>query len=144
MKLHLSVAILALQLTFAASIAFGQPAGILDATIGTGGIVEPNVGSGNTFSYTDAALAPGREIIVSGEVIAGGVAYTAGIIRYLPTSVQDPSFGTNGVVVLPPPANYFLGTSATLAVEVQPNGEILTLFFAFNNTSTEIETLLPV
>jgi len=29
-----------------------------------------------------------------------------------------------------------------MAVAVQPNGEILTVFFAFNNTSTELETLL--
>jgi len=30
----------------------------------------------------------------------------------------------------------------TLAVAVQPNGEILTVFFAFNNTSTALENLL--
>jgi uncharacterized delta-60 repeat protein len=131
-----------LLLLLAASQAFGAAAGILDTTFGTGGIVQPNVGSGNTFRYTDAAVAPNGDIVVSGEVVAGGVAFTAGMIRYLPTGVQDPSFGSNGVVVLPPPASYFLGTSATLAVAVQPNGEILTLFFAFNNTSTEIETLL--
>jgi uncharacterized delta-60 repeat protein len=141
MKLRHSLVVLALQLTLGASHGFGQ-AGTLDPTFGNGGIVQPNVGAGNTFSYTDAAIAPNGDIVVSGSVNENGIGIFAAIIRYLPSGVQDPSFGTNGVVILPPPASYFLGTSATMSVAVQPNGEILTLFFAFNNTSTELENLL--
>ena len=128
-------------LLLAASQAFGA-AGTLDPTFGNGGVVRPNVGSGNTFSFSDAAVAPNGDIVVSGTVNEPGIGYFAAIVRYLPNGTQDPSFGTNGVVILPPPASYFLGSSLTMAVAVQPNGEILTLFFAFNNTSTALENLL--
>jgi uncharacterized delta-60 repeat protein len=87
-------------------------------------------------------VAPDGDIVVSGTVVESGVVFLAAIVRYLPDGTQDPSFGTNGVVILPPPASYFLGTSLTMGVAVQPNGEILTLFFAFNNTSTMLETQL--
>jgi uncharacterized delta-60 repeat protein len=124
-----------------ASHAFAA-AGVLDPTFGNGGVVQPNFGSGNTFSFSDAAIAPNGDIVVSGTVNEPGIGNFAAIARFLPNGTQDPSFGTNGIVILPPPSNYFLGSSLTLAMAVQPNGEILTLFFAFNNTSTLSENLL--
>jgi len=121
MKIRYSLAVLALYLTLAVSYGFGL-AGMLDPTFGNGGVVQPNVGAGNTFSYSDAAIAPNGDIVVSGTVTENGVGTFAAIIRYLPSGVQDASFGTNGVVTLPPPASYFLGTSLTMSVAVQPNG----------------------
>jgi uncharacterized delta-60 repeat protein len=131
----------ALHLGLAAVHAFAA-AGALDPTFGTGGVVQPNFGTGNTFSFSDAALAPDGDIVLSGTVDEPGVGVFAAIARFLPNGAQDPSFGANGIVILPPPSTYFLGSSLTLAVAVQSNGEILTVFFAFNNTSTALETLL--
>jgi uncharacterized delta-60 repeat protein len=141
MKISNISVILALELALAAGHAFGA-AGVLDPTFGSGGVVQPNFGSGNTFSFSDAALAPNGDIVISGTVNEPGIGVFAAIARFLPNGAQDPSFGTNGVVILPPPSSYFLGSSLTLAVAVQPNGDILTVFFAFNNTSTALENLL--
>jgi hypothetical protein len=52
------------------------------------------------------------------------------------------SIATNGIVIVLPPPSYFLGSSLTLAVALQPNREILRVFFTFNNTSTKLENLL--
>jgi uncharacterized delta-60 repeat protein len=141
MKTRYILASLAVDLILAATNVFGA-AGTLDPAFGSGGVVRPNFGSGNTFSFSDAALAPNGDIVVSGTIDEPGVGVFAAIARFLPNGAQDPSFGANGIVILPPPSNYFLGSSLTLAVAVQPNGEILTVFFAFNNTSTALETLL--
>jgi uncharacterized delta-60 repeat protein len=141
MKIRYVFVTLALNLALAAGHAYAAT-GALDAAFGSGGIVQPNFGSGNTFSFSDAALAPNGDIVLSGTVNESGVGVFAAIARFLPNGAQDPSFGTNGIVILPPPPSYFLGSSLTLAVAVQPNGEILTVFFAFNNTSTMLENLL--
>jgi uncharacterized delta-60 repeat protein len=141
MKTRYILLTLAVDLMLAASHVFAA-AGALDPTFGNGGVVQPNFGNGNTFSFSDAALAPDGDIVMSGTVNEPGVGVFAAIARFLPNGAQDPSFGTNGIVILPPPSSYFLGSSLTLAVAVQPNGEILTVFFAFNNTSTALETLL--
>jgi uncharacterized delta-60 repeat protein len=141
MKTRYILLTLALDLVLAASHALGA-AGALDPTFGSGGVVQPNFGSGNTFSFSDAALAPNGDIVLSGTINEPGVGVFATIARFLPNGAQDPSFGTNGIVILPPPPSYFLGSSLTLAVAVQTNGEILTVFFAFNNTSTMLENLL--
>jgi len=137
---NLSV-ILALDLVLVAGRAFAA-AGALDPSFGSGGLVQPNFGSGNTFSFSDAALAPNGDIVVSGSVNEPGIGVFAAIARFLPNGSQDSSFGADGIVILPPPPSYFLGSSLTLAVAVQPNGEVLTVFFAFNNTSTMLENLL--
>jgi len=141
MKIRYVFVTLALYSTLANSPVFAA-AGALDPTFGAGGVAQPNFGSRNTFSFSDAALAPNGDIVVSGTVNVPGVGVFAAIARFLPNGAQDPSFGTNGIVVLPPPSSYFLGSSLTLAVAVQSNGEILTVFFAFNNTSTASENLL--
>jgi uncharacterized delta-60 repeat protein len=117
-------------------------AGGLDPAFGIGGVVQPNFGSGNTFSFADAAIAPNGDIVVAGTLDQPGIGDFAAIARFLPSGAQDPSFGTNGIVILPPPTSFFLGSSFPLAVAVQANGEILTVFYAFNNTSTSSENLL--
>lgn len=108
-------------------------AGHLDPAFGTNGVVE------NTLltSFGEAAIAPNGDIVVAGTT--GGIAT---LVRYLPSGVPDPTFGTNGVVSLPPPASFFLGESFTLAMAIQPNGEILVTYYAFNNTGTDSESLL--
>lgn len=112
---------IALHFVLAVIHAFAA-AGTLDPTFGTGGVVQPNFGSGNTFSFSDATLAPDGDIVLSGTVDEPGIGFFAAIARFLPNGAQDPSFGTNGVVILQPPPTYFLGSSLTLAVAVQSKG----------------------
>jgi uncharacterized delta-60 repeat protein len=135
MKIRDLLVTLTAGLAFAGSHVFAA-AGALDPTFGNSGVVQSIFGSAN-FRLSDAAIAPNGDIVISGQV--GGAAT---IVRYLPNGTPDPSFGMNGIVTLPAPPSYFLGTSLTLAMAVQPNGQILTVFFAFNNTSTALENLL--
>ncbi len=136
MKCKLPVTLL-LLLALAASHAFAK-AGALDPSFGSAGIVQGN----SEFIFSDATLAPNGDILVTGSLNEPGVGRFATIARYLPTGAPDSTFGTAGAVTLLPPGNYFLGYSFTLALAVQPNGEVLTVFFASNNEGTESETLL--
>lgn len=113
--------------------AFAQ-AGHLDPSFGSGGVVTNNA---PFTEFAGAALAPNGDIIV-----AGATSEVATILRFLPNGTPDPSFGTSGVVSLPAPSSFFLGESFPLSLAVQSNGEILITYYAFNNTSTESESLL--
>jgi uncharacterized delta-60 repeat protein len=113
--------------------AFAQ-AGHLDPNFGTGGVVTNNA---PFTQLAGAAIAPNGDIVVAGAT--GGVAT---FLRFLPTGAPDPSFGTDGVVSLPAPSSFFLGESFPLAIAIQSNGEILATYYAFNNTSTESESVL--
>jgi uncharacterized delta-60 repeat protein len=116
--------------------------GSLDPTFGNGGIVQPNLGGAASFSFSGVALAPNGDIVVAGSIRTASSVIEAAIACYLSNGSPDPSFGVNGIVTLPAPANFFLGSSLILAMTVQPNGQILAEYFAFNNTSTALETLL--
>jgi len=131
------LAVLLFSITLLSSNAWGA-SGALDPTFGNAGVVQGN----SDFIFADAALAPNGDILVTGSDNDPGVGRFATVARYLPNGTPDASFGTDGVVTLPPPSSFFLGTSFTMALAVQPNGKILLVFFAFNNTSTETETLL--
>jgi len=119
-------------------------AGSLDPTFGNGGIVETNFGpNNNNFTFSDAALAPDGDIVVAGSVAGlAGQQSTAVIVRYLPNGALDSSFGSDGIVTLPAPASFFLGNSFILSIAVQPNGQILAIFGAANNSGTESEIAL--
>src|SRR5271165_4439921 len=93
--------VLAFCLIVDCSPAFAQ-AGSLDPTFGNGGIAVTNFGSNtNNFSFFDAALAPNGDIVVAGTIQNfSGQEAPCVIVRYLPTGVLDPSFGTNGIVTL--------------------------------------------
>jgi len=141
-KLILSI-LLSLSLLAACTSAFAA-AGSLDPTFGTGGIVDTDFGpNNNNFSFSDAALAPNGDIVVAGSVsFLDGQQEEGVILRYLPTGALDTSFANKGILALPAPASYFLGSSYTGSLTVQSTGKILALFGATNNTGTEFETVL--
>ena len=132
MKRVLLLGILFATLAATTAPVFAQ-AGHLDPAFGSGGIVS----STPLSLFEGAALAPNGDIVV-----AGANGSTAVIARYLPSGAPDPSFGTNGVLSLPAPSSFFLGESFVLAMAVQSDGKILAAFYAFNNTSTESESVL--
>jgi uncharacterized delta-60 repeat protein len=115
-------------------------AGHLDPSFGSGGVVL----STPISSFTGAAIAPNGDIVVAGSASTptGPASSVATFVRYLPTGVPDPTFGSDGVVSLPPPSNFFLGESFPLAMAIQNDGKILMTYYAFNNTSTLSEALL--
>jgi len=114
-------------------------AGSLDPSFGTDGLVNSPLSN-----FTAAVIAPNGDIVVAGDIDAPSSTITASlaIVRYLPNGTPDPSFGTNGTVLLPPPSSFFLGESFALGIAVQSNEDILATFYAFNNTSTESESEL--
>lgn len=118
---------------FAGAISGFAQAGTLDPAFGSNGVVD----NSPLTQFSAAAVAPNGDIVV-----AGTIGTTAAIVRYLPNGTPDPSFGTNGTLMLPPPASFFLGESFMLGIAVQSNEEILATFYAFNNTSTESESVL--
>jgi uncharacterized delta-60 repeat protein len=115
-------------------------AGSLDPTFGADGVVQNSPLS----NFSAAAIAPNGDIVVAGTISAPSATITASaaIVRYLPNGTPDPSFGTNGTVMLPPPSSFFLGESFTIGIAIQSNEEILANFYAFNNTSSEGESQL--
>lgn len=124
-------------------------AGSLDPAFGHAGIVETNFGPlndsfvTNDFSFSDAALAPSGDILVAGSVTGlDGQQETAVIVRYLPSGAEDASFASGGVLTLPAPASFNLGSSFTLSVTVQADNKILSLFVATDNAGTQSEILL--
>jgi uncharacterized delta-60 repeat protein len=132
-------AVVSLFLSSSTLPGFAQ-AGSLDPTFGTNGVVLNSPLS----NFSSATVAPNGDIVVAGTISAPSATITASaaIVRYLPNGTPDPSFGTDGVVVLPPPSSFFLGESFTLGIAVQSNEDILATFYAFNNTSTESESEL--
>jgi uncharacterized delta-60 repeat protein len=137
-KVFLS-AVVSLSLLSRAVPGFAE-AGSLDPAFGTGGLVQNSPLS----NFSSAVVAPNGDIVVAGTIFAPteNITASAAIIRYLPNGTPDPSFGTNGIVMLPPPASFFLGESFTIGLAIQSNEEILANFYAFNNTSTESESEL--
>ena len=139
MRKFLASAVISLFLLAGAIPAFAQ-AGSLDPAFGTNGVVN----SSPLSNFTAAAVAPNGDIVVAGDIDAPSSTVTAAaaFVRYLPNGTPDPSFGTNGLVLLPPPSSFFLGESFTLGFAIQSNGDIVATFYAFNNTSTESESQL--
>ncbi len=132
-------AVMSLCLMAACSPAFAQ-AGTLDPTFGKHGIAQTNFGSGNAFAFSEAALAPNGDIVVSGDLISSGE--LGAVVRYLPSGAIDSSFGNNGVLTLPPPSQFLSGTSFTAGVTIQTDGKMLVLFGAFNRSGTASEFVL--
>ncbi len=143
MKKFIALVVFSLSLLGTCISAFAA-AGSLDPTFGNGGIVETNFGpNNNNFTFSDAALAPNGDIIVAGSVAGlAGQQSAAVIVRYLPNGALDSSFGTDGMVTLPAPASFFLGISFIESIAVQPNGQILAIFGAANDSGTESEIAL--
>ncbi len=80
------------------------PSGALDSSFGTGGVVRTEPGDLANWAMSVALLPDGR-------IVAGGFATYLSppdrfvLVQYLPNGAYDTSFGTNGVVVTPGPAD---------------------------------------
>jgi uncharacterized delta-60 repeat protein len=108
----LSIGVVALVLAGLAGPAYGQAAGSLDPTFGTGGKVLTDLGDNSAGAQiqavvSDAALQSNGDIVVSGNF---------GLVRYLSNGKLDTSFGTNGLATT---------TGSAVGLAIEPNGDYL-------------------
>ena len=96
-------------------------AGDLDPSFGAGGIVITTLTSGEDRAQA-AALQPDGKIVAVGGYFPTSNTSDFAVVRYLPSGLLDPSFGTGGFVHTDIP---FSGEAAS--VVIQPDGKIVAL-----------------
>ncbi len=111
--------------------------GSLDTSFGTGGIVVTDFGTTTTNHQNYACLLqPDNKILVAGYTNAfGGANVDFALVRYLSNGTQDPSFGRNGITVVPirgADANEDYINHANAAV-LQPDDKVIALGFSNKN-----------
>jgi uncharacterized delta-60 repeat protein len=92
--------------------------GDLDTSFGGDGKVTTNFGDSSQASAV--AIQPNGKIVVAGEVWVQGVRYI-GLVRYLPDSTLDRTFGDLGRVL----TGFSHGVNAISALVLQPDGKII-------------------
>ncbi|MBK7472214.1 MAG: hypothetical protein IPI73_18005 [Betaproteobacteria bacterium] len=108
--------------------ALAQAAPVLDTTFGTNGSVRIGVPSGNEdTAYTSVMQADGK-VVVAGTSI--GRQANAFITRFETGGAADTAFGTNGAVLLSPPASYSWMTPIQL--ETHADGSLLVVGILYN------------
>jgi uncharacterized delta-60 repeat protein len=109
--------IMSLGLIFANKSA-NAAAGNLDTTFGRGGVtVTPLAASGSAVIPFSVQLQSDGKILVLADVLGGGTD-TSNVLRYTSNGVLDPTFGSNGIAVLP-------ATLGQSSLALQPNGQIV-------------------
>jgi uncharacterized delta-60 repeat protein len=96
--------------------------GSLDATFGTGGIVNTVIGDPTSADEAHAVVISGDgKIVVAGAADSDpyGSADVA-VVRYLPTGQTDPTFGAGGIVITPGALD-----ERANALALQPDGKIV-------------------
>jgi uncharacterized delta-60 repeat protein len=103
------------------AVARYDPAGVLDPTFGDGdGLVTTNIEGEADFGHAVTLQSDGY-ILVAGRVSDdGGSGEDFGVVRYDPSGVPDPSFGTSGVAIAD-----FGSESIANGLVVQPDGKIV-------------------
>lgn len=123
------------------------PAGAMDATFGTGGVVlaqfgHDGPGTHADTSLSDLALAPDGRIVTAGAANDAADRHGVLVTRYLPNGTLDPAFGSGGVFT-----HQFADGAATTAqsqaqaVAVTPSGAIVLAGLA-DDASAHLRSLL--
>ena len=97
------------------------PAGALDATFGTGGVVLTDF-DGDRDDARGVLIQPDGKIVVAGSR-AGAQNGELLLVRFLANGTLDAAFGTSGSVSTPGPGATTLGAKALV---IQPDGRLLT------------------
>lgn len=105
-----------------------NPAGTLDGTFGTDGIVVTPTGPQDEQA-NGAALQSDGKILVTGRSIVGSRMYFL-VVRYMPDGSLDATFGTGGKVSTPVGGN----SDSALAVAIQGDGKIVVVGESLNDT----------
>ena len=90
--------------------------GDLDQSFGAGGVATTPVGGGGAFAV---ALQSDGKIVAAG---SGFFSTRFAVVRYLPTGLLDPTFGSGGFILALPPG---AASGVARSVAVQPDGRIV-------------------
>ena len=108
--------------------AFAQAAPVPDTTFGANGSVRIGVPSGNEdTAYTSAMQADGKAVVAGTSI---GRQANAFVTRFETGGAADTAFGTNGAVLLSPPAGYSWMTPIQL--ETHNDGSLLMVGILYN------------
>jgi len=113
-----------------------NPSGSLDATFGSGGVVEKSVGGVSPVSRAVGIQADGK-IVVAGFVIFAGTGYDAVVMRFLPDGSPDNTFGAGGVAITDIDSH----DDQALALSLQPDGRIILAGQTLSNDLTTSDML---
>ena len=115
-----------------------SPAGVLDSSFGSGGIVSNNNaagGNGNDFGYSIVLDASGN-IFVTGESHNGSNADMV-IWKYTPAGVLDSSFGNSGIVTHGGAAGGN-GDDRGASIVLESSGSIYVAGYSYNGSDTDM------
>jgi len=105
------------------------PAGVLDNTFGTGGVVTSTVGIGATpdDEVESCVIQPDGKIVVAGASTNSSSDYYGMVARYTSDGVLDTTFGIGGAITTTIPAST---DTEYYGVKLQSNGKILVAGYA--------------
>ena len=103
------------------------PAGALDLSFGTGGIVTTDLNGDSDYALA-LALQPDGRLVAAGYAGTAGSVSRFGLVRYLATGAVDSTFGSGGVVM----TTFNGGNCSVSSLRIQSDGKIL----AAGNTAT--------
>ncbi|HUM46270.1 MAG TPA: T9SS type A sorting domain-containing protein [Chitinophagales bacterium] len=98
------------------------PDGALDATFGTGGVSIFDCGGNQDYVQAMKVL-PNGKIVIAGGVYDGAEDVNFFAAQLTANGTLDPSFGTNGITIIPNPAGF--GEDIANAIAIQPDGKII-------------------
>ena len=128
------------QLAPSAVILRLTPSGGFDPSFaGTGLYVHQYARAAASSAFNAIAVEPNGEIVAAGSAVHGSSAADTLVVRFSASGVQDPTFGSGGVVYTPAAVNWTGGTptmpGANGAV-IAPNGDIIAAGMFANSTTT--------
>src|SRR5580704_13556760 len=92
--------ILSLATLLGCGMAWGQPAGTLDTTFGTNGIVQTNFGTGMNVTPLNAfEQATGDIVVIGSFTTPGSAASSFGLVRFAANGQRDMAFGHKGITI---------------------------------------------
>jgi len=112
--------------------------GTLDATFGTGGMVETAIGTAQFTIADDVVLQPDGKIVVAGYYFQGtGSHVTFALARYETDGSLDATFGTGGIVTLGGP-----GDQCAYALVLQSDGKLVAAGGGWNPSASDWQSVL--
>ncbi|MGE0637890.1 MAG: T9SS type A sorting domain-containing protein [Bacteroidia bacterium] len=106
------------------------PDGTIDPSFGTGGITTADIGTDYDYCYALATNADGTKYAVTGN--SWGKLYVA---QFTTNGVIDNTFGTNGIVIITPPADF---SYSGYDIEYQSDGKLLVTGYYGENGNINI------
>ena len=128
------------QLAPSAVIARLTPSGGFDPSFaGTGLYARQYARSAASSAFNAVAVQPDGKVVAAGSAAHGSSAADTLVVRFSSSGVQDPTFGSGGVVYDPAAVNWTGGTPTTPGANgavIAPNGDVIAAGMFANSTTT--------